>query len=77
VGTRAREQQEWIVRPLIDAGLSLEQIRRLVFGLAFEDIVSEGRGTLTGPSSLVADLSPEVRVAWGQMITRMLVLEFA
>jgi hypothetical protein len=73
VGSRAHEQ--WVVQPLVDAGVELDQIRALVFHLAFEDIVTEGRGTLASSSDLVADQPPEVQAAWAQMIGRMLVVE--
>ncbi|MBB3677515.1 hypothetical protein [Modestobacter versicolor] len=74
--SRAREQQQWVVQPLIEAGVELDQVRELVFRLAFEDIVSEGRGTLACVAELVADRSPEVQQAWAQTIARMLTLEF-
>ena len=50
-------------------------MRELVFQLAFDDIVTAGRGTISGLCDLVADRSPEVRAAWAQMISRMLLLE--
>jgi kynureninase len=71
----AGEQQQWVVQPLIDAGVSVDRIHELVFDLAFADLVSEGRDTLTAVSALVAGHSEAVRVAWAQTIARLLVLE--
>jgi hypothetical protein len=75
VGPVVHEQQQWVVQPLIDAGVELERIRELVFSLAFADVVSEGRGTLGAVTDLVADQSGTVRAAWAQTIARLLVLE--
>ena len=70
------DQQQWVVQPLLDVGVELDQVRALVFRLAFEDIVREGRGTLSLVHELVADRPPEVRVAWAQAIARLSTLEF-
>ncbi|WP_369139116.1 hypothetical protein [Modestobacter versicolor] len=67
--TRAREQ--WVVQPLVDAGLPLEEIRELLFRLAFEDIVSEGRDTLACAAGLAAGRTVEVQQAWSRTIARM------
>jgi hypothetical protein len=75
VESRAREQQQWVVQPLLDAGMEPERIRELVFRLAFEDIVSQGCGTLALVAELVADQGPVVQVAWAQTISRMLLLD--
>jgi hypothetical protein len=75
VGPVVHEQQQWVVQPLIDAGVELERIRELVFSLAFADVVSEGRGTLGAVTDLVADQPGTVRAAWAQTIARLLVLE--
>jgi hypothetical protein len=75
VESRAREQ--WVVQPLVDAGVELEQIRALVFHLAFEDLVTQGRRTLAGLGDPVADQPPQVRAAWAQMIGRMLLVDLA
>jgi hypothetical protein len=75
VGSRVQEQ--WVVQPLVDAGVELEQIRALVFHLAFEDMVTEGRRTLASLGDPVADQPPQVRAAWAQMIGRMLLVDLA
>jgi hypothetical protein len=70
-----RDQPQWVVQPLIDAGLELEQIRELVFRLAFEGIVGAAGGGTAGLRDLVADRPPQVQAAWAQTIGRLLVLE--
>ena len=69
--------QQWVVQPLLDAGVALPQVCELVFDLAFGDIVTAGRGTIASLGDLVADRSPEVRSAWAQVISRLLLLELA
>lgn len=68
-------QSLWVVQPLIDAGMELEQIRTLVFRLAFEGIVGEACSSLAGLQELVADRPPRVQAAWVQTIGRMLAFE--
>ena len=70
-------QQQWIVQPLVDAGVQPERVRELVFRLAFDDVVREGSGTVTDLGELVADQPPAVRAAWAQVIGRMLAVELA
>lgn len=70
----APEQQYWVIQPLVDAGLGLEEIRVLVFHLSFQAIVTEGHGTADCVHNLVSDRPAEVRAAWTQMIERMLAI---
>jgi hypothetical protein len=70
-----RGQPQWVVQPLIDAGVELDQIRVLVFRLAFEDIVGVGPNSLAGLRDLVADRPAQVRAAWAQTIGRLLLME--
>ena len=72
---RTPQQEHWILQPLIDAGLELDQIRTLVFRLAFEGIVTEGRGTLAAVRGLVAGEPPAVQAAWAETIGRMIAVE--
>jgi hypothetical protein len=72
VGSLSPQQHEWVIRPLIDAGLGLDRIRDLLFRLGFEAIVSEGRGTAAHVASLVDAEPPHVRAAWHEVIGRML-----
>ncbi|HLM03752.1 MAG TPA: hypothetical protein VK402_01035 [Blastococcus sp.] len=61
----------WVLQPLVDAGLTLEQVRDLVFRLAFDDVVHGESGSVGNVQRLVEDHAPEVRDAWAQMIGRM------
>ena len=71
----APEQQYWIVQPLLDAGLELDEIGTLVFDLGFRAIVSDGGGSVADVLDVVRDRPVEVRLAWQTMIGRMLDLE--
>jgi hypothetical protein len=71
------QTEPWVLAPLMDAGVPLDQVRELVFRLAFYDVVQEGAGTVADLGELVADQPPAVRTAWAQVIGRMLALEFA
>ena len=70
-----RDQPQWVVQPLIDAGLELEQIRELVFQLAFEGIVGAAGGGPAGLRDIVADRPAPVREAWVATIGRLLMLD--
>ena len=70
----APETQRWIIEPLIDAGLAMEQIRAFVVQLAFDSIVSDGRSTVAGIEAIVRDQPARVQAAWAEMIGRMLTL---
>ncbi|WP_448613323.1 hypothetical protein [Modestobacter sp. URMC 112] len=70
----APEQQYWVIEPLVDAGLGLEEIRGLVFDLSFSAIVTEGRGTADCLQSLVSDRPAEVQAAWRRVIGRMMAI---
>jgi hypothetical protein len=67
------EEHYRIIEPLVDAGLDLEQVRVLLFRLAFDAIVSEG-GSTVSCLDLVRDQPPEIRAAWIRVIGRMIVL---
>jgi hypothetical protein len=72
---RAPEQQYWVIEPLIEAGLGLDEIRTLLFDLGFQAIVSEGSGTAADVLAVVRDQPAGVRSAWQVMIGRMLHLD--
>jgi hypothetical protein len=74
VGSLSPQQYEWIIRPLVDAGLGLDRVRDLLFRLGFEAIVSEGRGTAAQVVQLVEAEPPHVRAAWHEVIGRMIAL---
>jgi len=58
-----------MIEPLLDAGLDLDEIRVLVFRLAFETIVGVGTAPLI---ELAGDRSPEVQAAWRHTLGRMI-----
>ena len=68
------EQQYWVVEPLLDAGLSLERIRSLVFRVAFEALVDEASGATAILRTVVAAEPEAVQHAWAQAISRLIVV---
>jgi hypothetical protein len=74
VGSPSPEQLYRVIEPLADAGLEREQIRDLLFRLAFDAIVSEDGMTLPSLTDVVRDQPPEVQAAWLRVIGRMIVL---
>lgn len=66
------EELSWVIQPLVDAGLGPEQIRVLLFRLAFDAIVTEGRGTEASAQAVVSDQPAAVRAAWTETVGRML-----
>ena len=58
-----------MIEPLLDAGLDLDEIRELIFRLAFESIAGVGTTALI---NLVGDRPPAVQAAWRQAIGRMI-----
>ncbi len=67
-------QQEWVIRPLLDAGLGLDRISDLLFRLGFEAIVSQGQGTAAEAWTLVSSEPPHVQAAWHEVVGRLLSL---
>jgi hypothetical protein len=72
VGSLTPEQHYWVICPLVEAGLGLEQIRDLLFRLSFEAVISEGRPSLSSLTDMVGDQPAEVRSAWSEVIGRMI-----
>jgi hypothetical protein len=64
--------QQWVIQPLIDAGLGAEEVRTLIFRLAFDAIVGEGSPPGTDVTSVVADQPAAVKTAWLRVIGRMI-----
>ena len=71
----SRDEPQWVVQPLVDAGLDLEQIRDLVFHLAFEGIVGAAPPSPAGLQDLVADRPPRVQAAWLETVGRLFHLQ--
>ena len=59
-----------MIEPLLDAGLDLEEIRVLLFRLAFDAIVGVETATLT---DLAGNRPPEVQAAWRLAVGRMII----
>jgi hypothetical protein len=72
VGSFSPAQDDWVIRPLIEAGLDLDRIRDLLFDLGFEAFVSGGRRTVEQVATMVADQPVHVQAAWHETIGRML-----
>jgi hypothetical protein len=72
VGPLSPQHHEWVIRPLIDAGLGLDRIRELLFRLGFEAIVTEGRATAAQVATMVSSEPPHVQAAWHEVIGRMI-----
>jgi hypothetical protein len=70
VAEPARDQQFWIIEPLLEAGLEVEQITELVFRLSFEIVVRAS--PLEHVTRLAHDRPPAVQAAWRQAIGRMM-----
>ena len=66
-------QQYWVVEPLLDAGLSLERLRSLVFRLAFDAMVDGESSPTAILRNVVADEPAPVQRAWAQTISRLIV----
>ncbi|TFV45424.1 hypothetical protein [Blastococcus sp. TF02A-35] len=67
-----REQTDWLVQPLVEAGLAPAEIRVLVTRLCFEVIVADDAGTGARLLDVVADRQPAVRSAWLEVVDRLL-----
>ncbi|MGY1692293.1 hypothetical protein [Geodermatophilus sp. SYSU D01105] len=64
---------DWVLQPLLDAGLATERIRTLVDRLGFEVITREGSPTEADLRTVVADQPPAVRSAWVEVLSRLIV----
>ena len=62
---------QWIVQPLVDAGLSAPAITELLFDLAFEVATADG-GVDERVRALVAGHPSPVQTAWIDVVSRML-----
>ena len=65
MGPVEQEQHHWLIQPLVEAGMGLEEIRALVVRLACED---------DGVLSLVRDQPARVQAAWHETVGRMIAL---
>jgi hypothetical protein len=66
------DHQRWLVQPLIDAGLVEDEVRDLLFRLAFEAIVDDRPDGAPTLADLARDKAPSVHQAWIGVLDRML-----
>jgi len=65
----------WVVQPLIDAGLSRDEIEGLLVVLAFDAIVMDQEGPVALLDAPVRGQPADVRTAWVRTLGRMIALE--
>ncbi|MGY1714763.1 hypothetical protein [Geodermatophilus nigrescens] len=64
-------RQRWLLQPLVDAGLTDDEIADLVVGLAFDGVVA-GRAPAPGRlDAMVGQRPAAVRAAWFEVLDRM------
>ena len=71
----ARERADWVIAPLIDAGLPLSEIGSLVFRLSFDAILADGEMPAAGINAVVCAQPPHVQRAWVLVVHRLSLLE--
>jgi len=71
VRSRAHEQS-WVLEPLVDAGLTADDIGALLVRLVFDDLVHADRTTHADAMAPVRDRSARVRAAWAETLDRMI-----
>lgn len=64
-------QPQWIVAPLLDAGLHLDDVRTLLFRVTFECLTG-GRTDLSDVSAFLGEQPSHVRAAWVETVNRMI-----
>ena len=67
----ARCEQEWLIRPLLDTGLPVEELRAMLFELAFAAIVG-ARELDASLRDVVVGRPAAVQAAWRETIDRMI-----
>ncbi len=67
----ASAQQHWILRPLVEAGLTRDEMSTLLFRLAFDSSIDPARPSALDLQALVGDRSVHVRRAWLEVLDRM------
>jgi hypothetical protein len=63
---------DWLLQPLLAAGLGVEEIETLVCRAGLEVVVTEGVPDLRRLHEVAADRGPRVQAAWMEVISRML-----
>ncbi len=75
MGLRESDLLYWVVQPLIDAGLSRNEMETLLLHLAFDAIVTDDEGPVALLDAPVRGQPAEVRTAWVTTLGRMIALE--
>jgi hypothetical protein len=75
VETFDRNRLGWAVQPLLDAGLGLDEVRELVFRLAFEAVVTGTGGALPGRADALEGRSAELGRAWHRTLLRLALVD--
>ena len=65
------DPRQWILQPLVDAGLPSETIADLLFRLGFEAVARQG-DIDEGVRAVVRDQPAEVQAAWVETLSRMI-----
>ncbi|MGY1815180.1 hypothetical protein [Blastococcus sp. SYSU D00820] len=63
---------EWLLEPLVTAGLDAEEIQTLVCRLGFEVLTADGAPGLLRLHRVAADRAPRVQAAWMETVGRLL-----
>ena len=66
------DPRQWIVQPLVDAGLPASTITDLLIRLSFEAVTGDGD---PGAQTVVGDQPPAVQAAWVETLSRMIAAE--
>ena len=65
------DPRQWIVQPLVDAGLPPDTITELLYRLSFETVTRDGDAD-RGARAVVDGQPPAVRAAWVETLSRMI-----
>ena len=65
------DPRQWILQPLVDAGLPSQTITDLLFRLSFDALARDG-DLDGGACAVVVGQPPAVRAAWVETLSRMI-----
>ena len=63
----------WVIQPLLDAGLAVDDVGTLLLRVTFECLVG-GRSEISDVSAFLGEQPPLVRAAWVETVNRMLAM---
>ena len=66
-----QSQPQWIVAPLLGAGLAVDDVRTLLLRVTFECLTG-GRNDISNVSAFLGEQPPLVCAAWVETVNRML-----